>query len=172
MASAGWGKPRILIKKIGGESWEELPAPVENSTQLTTTKGDKKDAKIEGGENEDVKYSKNTYALTFNIRAMEGRKQPIPSDDGVIADLYAVAVQPENPKSQGFAFLKAAASVEDSFTAEDGGIWAYTFDALKKDKSSKQIYWGVVSITETGGAITKVEIDPEDTTGDTDKIEI
>ena len=75
MAVLGWGKPRILVKDLDatGAAWEELPTPVENSTQLATTKGDKQEAKIEGGENEDVKYGKNTYALTFNIRAAKGR---------------------------------------------------------------------------------------------------
>lgn len=60
MAVIGWGKPRIFIKDLDASSpkWEELPTPVEDSTQLTTTKGDKQEAKIEGGENEDVKYGK------------------------------------------------------------------------------------------------------------------
>lgn len=172
MAAIGWGKPRIFVKKLDDGTWTELPTPVDGSTQLSTTKGDKSEAKIEGGENEDVKYNRNTYALALNIRAVEGRAMPILADDGVIAGQYAVVLQPENAKSQGFAFLKAAASVEDSFTAADGGVWAYTFDALKKDAKSKQIYWGVVTVTESAGSITKIEIDPEDVTGDTDKITI
>lgn len=51
MAVIGWGKPRIFVKDLDtvSPSWEELPTPVEDSTQLTTTKGDKKEAKIEGG---------------------------------------------------------------------------------------------------------------------------
>ena len=69
MAVIGWGKPRVFIKDLDASApkWEELPTPVEDSTQLTTTKGDKQEAKIEGGENEDVKYGKNTYALALNI---------------------------------------------------------------------------------------------------------
>lgn len=65
MAVIGWGKPRIFIKDLDAVSpaWEELPTPVEDSTQLTTTKGDKKEAKIEGGENEDVKYGKTPMIL-------------------------------------------------------------------------------------------------------------
>ena len=56
MAVIGWGKPRIFIKDLDVTSpaWEELPTPVEDSTQLTTTKGDKQEAKIEGGENEEL----------------------------------------------------------------------------------------------------------------------
>ena len=85
MAVIGWGKPRVFIKDLDASApkWEELPTPVEDSTQLTTTKGDKQEAKIEGGENEDVKYGKNTYALALNIRAAKGRKRPVSdSKDG------------------------------------------------------------------------------------------
>ena len=65
MAVIGWGKPRIFVKDLDASSpkWEELPTPVEDSTQLTTTKGDKQEAKIEGGENEDVKYGKTPMSL-------------------------------------------------------------------------------------------------------------
>lgn len=51
MAVIGWGKPRVFIKDLDASApkWEELPTPVEDSTQLTTTKGDKQEAKIEGG---------------------------------------------------------------------------------------------------------------------------
>ena len=54
MAVIGWGKPRIFVKDLDDQSakWIELPTPVEDSTQLSTEKGDKQEAKIEGGENE------------------------------------------------------------------------------------------------------------------------
>ena len=37
MAVIGWGKPRIFVKDLDATSpkWEELPTPVENSTQET-----------------------------------------------------------------------------------------------------------------------------------------
>ena len=61
MAVLAWGKPRIFVKKLGGSgSWIELPTPVEGSTQLSTTKGDKNEAKIEGGENDDYLYAYDT----------------------------------------------------------------------------------------------------------------
>ena len=67
---------------------------------------------------------------------------------------------------------KAAVSVEDTFTAQDGGVWAYTFDALKAAKDKKQVQWGKIIVTESSGNITKVECDPEDESGDTDKFEV
>ena len=170
----GWGKPRIFVKDLDLSSpkWEELPTPVENSTELTTTKGDKQEAKIEGGENEDVKYGKNTYALALNIRAAKGRKRPISDSDGVVAHNYAIALQPEDPDVQGFCMEKATVSVEDTFTTADGGIWAYVFDALKPEADKKQIQWGKIIVTESAGSISKIECDPEEESGEDDKFEV
>lgn len=173
MAVIGWGKPRIFYKDLDAvaPAWQEMPTPVEDSTSLETTKGDKQEAKIEGGENEDVKYGKNTYALMFNIRAAKGRKRPISDDDGVVAHNYAVAVQPEDPEVQGFCMEKTTVSVEDTFTSADGGVWAYTFDALKPATDKKQVVWGKIIVTGEG-TITKIECDPEDTDGEGDKFEV
>lgn len=84
-----WGKCTIKIGKLqsSGEapsSWIDIPTPVENSTKLTPTKGAKKEAKIEGGENEAVKYAANTYTFEFEIRAGKGRRKPVEDTDGVI----------------------------------------------------------------------------------------
>lgn len=90
-----WGKCTIKIGKLqsSGEapsSWIDIPTPVENSTKLTPTKGAKKEAKIEGGENEAVKYAANTYTFEFEIRAGKGRRKPVEDTDGVITGEYAV----------------------------------------------------------------------------------
>ena len=166
MAMIGWGKPRIFYKELGNKTavWKEFATPVEGSTSLATTKGDKTEAKIEGGANEDVKHGNNTYALSFNIRAAKDRSRPIEDFDGVISSNYAIALQPEDPKVQGFVIEAATASVEDSFSSADGGVWAYTFDALVPTQtafsdSKKQVQWGVVDVT-TGdsGEVTKLTI--------------
>lgn len=157
MAVIGWGKPRIFISKLGADfkptTWQELPTPVEGSTQLTTTKGDKKEAKIEGGENEDVRYSKNTYSLTFNIRAAKGRTKPIDDEDGLVTDNYAIALQPEDAEIEGLVIEKSRVSVEDTFSTDEGTIWAYTFDALKP-ASGDQVKSKVVTVSEVNGSIT------------------
>lgn len=155
MAVLSWGKPRIFIKNLDESSskWKELPTPVEDSTQLATTKGDKKEAKIEGGENEDVKYSKNTYALTLNIRQAKGRTKPIYDEDGVIKANYQVVLLPEDETLEGFSLDKSSVSVEDTWSAADGGVWAYTFDALKP-AAGDQVKWGTISVTGTGDNIT------------------
>lgn len=149
-----WGKPRIFIKDldVADAKWQEVPTPVEDSTQLSTTKGDKKEAKVEGGENEDVKYNKNTYALVFNIRQAKNRKKPISDSDGIIMHNYAVALQPEDPTIEGFVIDKSAVSIEDTWTSADGGVWIYTFDALKADKGD-QVKWGTVAVTGSGESL-------------------
>lgn len=155
MSLLAWGKCRAFIKDLDTENaaWEELPTPVEGSTALETTKGDKQEAKIEGGENEDVRYAKNTYALNLNIRAAKGRLKPIEDSDGIIDHNYAIAIQPEDPKAYGLMIDKAKVSVSDTFSTEEGVIWEYTFDALKPD-SGDQCKMGVITVAESGDSLT------------------
>lgn len=166
MSVLGWGKCRVFIKDLdkSGAKWAELPTPVENSTILETTKGDKQEAKIEGGENEDVRYAKSTYALNLNIRAAKERKKPIKDSDGIIDHNYAVAVQPEDPLAVGIMIDKAKPSVADTFSTEEGAIWEYTFDALKP-ATGDQCKMGVITVTESEGVISDVtitEVDEEE----------
>lgn len=151
MSVLGWGKCRLFVKDIDDEDakWIEFPTPVENSTTLETTKGDKQEAKVEGGENEDVRYAKSTYVLNANIRAAKGRKKPIKDSDGIIDHNYSVAVQPEDPAAIGIYIPKAKPSVEDTWSTEEGGIWNFAFDALKNENTT-QVQMGVISVTGEG----------------------
>ena len=178
MAMIGWGKPRIFYKNLSatGGTWKEFPTPVEDSTALSTTKGDKTEAKIEGGANEDVKYGKNTYALTFNIRAAKGRVRPIDDEDGVIKENYAIVVQPEDPAVPGFAMEATTASVEDNFSSAAGGVWAYTFDAITPTQTImtkvKQVQWGVINVTESDGTISSITIDLDGAEAGSEPVEV
>ena len=71
----GWGKCNILVKDldVASSKWTKLPTPKENTTKLTPTKGDKKEAPIEGGENEAVKYSANKYAVVYYVACKVAR---------------------------------------------------------------------------------------------------
>ena len=137
-----WGKPTIVANSLdGGGGSVTFPTPAEGTTQLETTKGDKKEAKVEGGEIEDVKYSKNSYSLKFSIRQAKGRSKPIADVDGIIEGNYSVTLTPEDADNGGFTLNKCTVSVEDTWSAEEGGMWTYTFDALKPE-SGPQISWG------------------------------
>ena len=155
MSVLGWGKCRLFVKDLDASNakWIEFPTPVENTTTLETSKGDKQEAKVEGGENEDVRYAKSTYVLNANIRAAKGRIKPIKDSDGIVDHNYAVAVQPEDPEAIGVYIPKAKPSVEDTWSTEEGGIWNYAFDALKNETTT-QIQMGVIEVTGSGDSIT------------------
>lgn len=149
MAVIGWGRPTIVISKLdtSGEptTWSEVPTPAEDTTSLTTTKGDKTEAKLEGGANEDVKYGRNTYALAYQIRVAKGKTMPFVAVDGVVDGEYAVAVQPEDPSVPGIMIKKSVVSAEDTYSTAEGGAIVYTHDALQPNEGS-QVEWGVVNI--------------------------
>ena len=135
MANVSWGKCKLWLGLLGASdaapsTWIAVPTPVEDSTQLSTTKGDKMEAKIEGGEYEDVRYKRNTYALTFEIRATKGREKPVEDTDGVIDGFYALKLQPEDPEVEGLVIDKGILSMTPSYTTADGVVWEYTLDAL------------------------------------------
>ena len=43
---------------------------------------------------------------------------------------------------------------------------------MKAAADKKQIQWGKIIVTESGGNISKIECDPEDESGDGDKFEV
>lgn len=154
-----WGKCKIFIKNIAQQNskWKLLPTPVEDSTNLTPTQGDKLEAKIEGGEYEAVKYKKNTYQLVYNIRKAEGRKQPMANNDGVVKDEYAILLQPEDPNTDGFYIERSAANIQDQFTTAEGAIWNCTHDALSP-ASGNTVKWGKVTTTATSGETPTLKV--------------
>ncbi|MDR1161270.1 MAG: hypothetical protein LBK45_02925 [Tannerellaceae bacterium] len=142
----GWGKPKIEVKKVGDSAYVAFATPVEDSTQLETTQGDKLEAKIEGGENEAVRYKANTYQLTFQVRQAPERTDPIVDVDGVVADEYTVMVTPENPDAIGCVINRAAVNVQTTFNAAEGLVKTYTFDVLKP-ASGNQVKLQVIEPT-------------------------
>ena len=156
MSNLSWGKPRIFVKDLDTENapWKELNTPVQDSTELQSTKGDRMDAPIEGGENEETKYKDSSFAVVYNIRKYKGRAVPIPNKNGVAKKHYAFMLQPEDPTNIGFYIEKTTVSVDDTFTANDGAIWAIQHDALTAT-SGNTVKWGTVAIANgTGDAKT------------------
>lgn len=149
-----WGKPTIKIGKLGANgatptTWIDIPTPVENSTKLTPTKGEKKEAKIEGGENEAVKYAASTYTFEFEVRVGEGRDEPIEHIDGVISGEYALKLQPEEKTLKGIIIDRGVFSAEDTWDAENGSKVKYTMDVLKP-AIGKQVKREVVNFSGAG----------------------
>lgn len=136
MSELKWGKPTIEIGKIGADeaapvTWIKVDNPVENTTKLNVEKGEKKEAKAEGGDVVDVRVGKSKYTLEFELYAAKGKTKPIEDEDGVVLDNYAIRLTPEDETLEGFMVDKASVSVENTWDAEIGEKWKYTFDALK-----------------------------------------
>lgn len=129
--TVGWGQPVIEVKKTGETAWTKFATPVEDTTKLECTQGDKMEAKIEGGENEAVKYKANSYVLSFNMRQVPERTDPISEENGIVKDEYSVRVIPENDEAIGILIDRASVNVQTSFDSQNGLIKTYTFDALK-----------------------------------------
>lgn len=163
MAQLSWGKPTIEFGKCGVDgatptAWTVLPyPPVESSTKLTPTKGAKKEAKIEGGENEAVKVAKNTYVFEFEVRAAKGRSKPIEDDDGVIEGEYAFRLTPEDRECEGFLIDKSTASMEETFDTENGKKWKYTIDVLKPATGAQVKPYTAPTPAEIAAAKAKAE---------------
>jgi hypothetical protein len=155
MSRISWGKPRLFVKDTdtNGASWQELYTPAEDSTNLTVTKGDKMEARIEGGEAEDVKYKRSTYSVTFNIRKGKVggsdtiRQLPFHSIDGRVDNHFALLLQPEDPSCEGFYISDSTVSIDDTYTAAEGAMWQVTMDALKAAKGDT-VKWGVITIED------------------------
>lgn len=163
MSRISWGKCRIFVKDNDATSanWKELITPAEGSTVLSVTKGDKLEAKIEGGENEDVKYKRSTYALAFNIRKGKlpngnARPKPFPSIDGRVEHHFAVLLQPEDPTCEGFYIADCTVTVDDTYDTSEGGMWQIQMDALKADVGDT-VKWGVVTLSKTGGGSSETD---------------
>lgn len=151
-----WGKPTIFTKDLGtvGAHWKKQAVPVEDSTQLTPTQGDKMEGTIEGGEAEVVKRKKSKYELDYNIRKLQGRKPPMKSVDGVVSHEHAVLLMPEDNSADGFYIERTAVNIDPNFTCAEGAAWNVVHDALKPD-SGNTVKWG--QVTTAGGQVSFVE---------------
>lgn len=158
-----WGHNKHWLEKLtNGEpsgTFIEIPTPVDGTLQLNPTKGDKKEALVEGGDVEAIKYNKNKYNVQFEIRQgnEDGtpRKKPIDDVDGVIDGEYRYICQPENGAVEGIVIDRCVVSCEDSLNMNDGGRWKYTIDAMKP-KTGNTVKWRKITIS-TDGKPTVVE---------------
>lgn len=147
-----WGKCTIYTKKTGQNNWKKEPIPVEDSTQLTPTAQDAREAPVEGGELEARKAKANKYELVYQLRAAASRSENITHLDGVVADEYAVAVVPEDASAKGIMIDRCAVSVLDNqFNANAGIVDEYHFNGLKPE-SGNIVKRGVITVSAASGA--------------------
>lgn len=164
-----WGKCRLgVFWQYAGTTETSnhiFPVAAEDTTQLNTEEGDEIEATIEGGEVEATRYTSNKYTLSCELRTLDGRKKPLKDADGRIAGTGKVILIPETPDAYGLLIEKASARLVDSFTAADGGRWAYNFKALKP-AAGDQCKLGTFTIKDKqGAAITDIDAMTTDSIG-------
>lgn len=135
MSVLAWGKPKVEFGLLGASdaapsTWTELTPIVQDSSKLTTTKGNKREATGEGGEVIDSAYEKNKYSFELEIYFKKGATKPISDTDGVIAGNYAVRLTPEDNTIEGFIMDKTVVSVEETWDAKTGKKLKYTFEGI------------------------------------------
>lgn len=114
----------------GKATWVEISTPKQDSTQMTTSKGTKQEAKEEGGGLVGVRYDKNSYVLNFELFVKKGSSKPIDDIDGIIIEHYAVRLTPEDASLEGFIMDKTSVQIEDTYTTKEGKTWKYSFEGL------------------------------------------
>lgn len=159
MAQIGWGKNRHFVKDITdeGKGWRELPTPAEDTFEVTTEKGDKLEAKLEGGEYEDVKYKKNTNSVSFDIRVAKGKKRPFADKMGVIEHEFEYYSQPEDTSvPSGIHISRARISCEVKGTDAEGVTLTYNVEAMSPTTAVDAMQIGTVTVTESAGKISEI----------------
>jgi hypothetical protein len=184
MATISWGKPKIFVAPSGAKvyksngtlpstydatntPWQLLQTPVEDSTQLSGTQGDKTEAKIEGGEAEATKYNAATFELAMNVRmALDtgnayrylpdclyekiggtGTNANNPDHNKFVTTNVAILLIPEAEDAPGFYCPDASVSIMETYTAADGAMWEITF-GLNASGTLKAVNFGQYEATD------------------------
>lgn len=131
-----WGKPLVEFGKTGANDeapaqFNVMPTAEENTVLLTTVKGSAQELYGEGHELVARKMQKSYKQLAMSIFVPSGTDDPIPEEDGVIADEYSVRLTPEDPTLEGFIMRKCAVEVEEEWSSAKGKQLKYIFTSLK-----------------------------------------
>lgn len=143
MAVLSWGKPKVEFAKTDTatglgpttSSWTTFGEIKEDSASLDVTEGELIEATEEGGGVVDARRKANKYVFVLELFVKKGDKRPIPDTNGIIADNYAVRLTPEDAECEGFLLDKTNVTVSERWTAAEGKILRYTFDAIKPGKN-------------------------------------
>lgn len=166
MSVTSWGKCSIFIQKVGTKKneWDKLDTPKEDSTQMTSTKGDTMTQTEEGGGTVDRKTKKSTYEAAYQLFYKKAVAQPFQTIDGVIEGNYRLAIQPEDPELPGVYMGNTTIGAEEAYTTADGALITYTHSALipdgdpvakTTDAKGEDVYcayrWRIITATKQSG---------------------
>lgn len=137
MAVLSWGRCQVAWgvsdKGTTASFGNVLPIPKQDTTKLNTSSGSATEALEEGGEVVDVRYSKSTYELEFELFVKKGESIPTvgTEKDGLIIGDYGFKVTPEDPECYGIQIDRAHVNKEITFASADGIIVKFVAKALK-----------------------------------------
>lgn len=131
-----WGKPLVEYGKTAAEDaapaeFKTMPTIEENTALLTTVKGSAQELYGEGHELVARKMQKSYKQFAMSVFIPSGMEKPIPDDDGVINDEYAVRLTPEDETLTGFIMRKCSVEVEEEWSSAKGKMLKYIFSSLK-----------------------------------------
>ena len=143
MAVLSWGKPKVEFAKTDASTglgpatsgWTAFGEIKEDSASLDVTEGELIEATEEGGGVVDARRKANKYVFVLELFVKKGDTRPITDTNGIIADNYAERLTPEDPECVGFLLAKTNVTVSERWTAAEGKILRYTFDAIKPGKN-------------------------------------
>ena len=139
-----WGKIAIDVREYKStaygqsDTFTRLSIPVEGSTSINVTAGEKKEAKQEGGENVDVKAGANTYELVFRlfVKKTDATAYPaiLTAVNGVVSGEKNIRVVPvDDSECYGMEMARASVSCVENFTSEEGITLEYHCNGLLDD---------------------------------------
>ncbi|MCM1168897.1 MAG: hypothetical protein NC324_03070 [Bacteroides sp.] len=111
--------------------WKEMPEIKQNTAAMNTEQGEKTEYIDERGNIIDTRVLKSKFTLEIQLFMKKGDDYPIPHEDGIITDNYAIRLSPEDPSNNGILIENCSVSVEETWNTADGGLLKYTFTGLK-----------------------------------------
>ena len=156
MAVVSWGAPKLQFVPVtaGGSApsaskWTdaitgfiEIPGDdlLENSSQLNTTAGDKKELKNEKGVVVDSKQMPASYTFTASIIEKKNEtaypgSSKFNAKNGVVAANYAMRLIAEDPATPGFEMRMVSITFDKGWTAEQGSLDVINVSGLEPNFS-------------------------------------
>lgn len=154
-----WGECDVYTKKAGEATYKKEPKPVDQSTTVEPSEGEKMEAKVEGGKLEAAQQLANSYLAKYQLRVAESKNSNITHKNGVVDEEYSLAIVPKNKAAIGIIIDRASVNVLDNtFNSKEGIVDEYCYTALEPADGSEMVKRGVLTVTgddTSGYTITK-----------------
>ena len=154
-----WGECDAYVKKAGETTYKKEPKPVDQSTTLEPTEGEKMEAKVEGGKLEAAHQLANSYLAKYQLRVAESKNSNITHKNGVVDDEFSLAIVPKNKAAIGIIIDRASVNVLDNtYNSKEGIVDEFRFTVLEPSDETDMVKRGVLTVTgddTTGYTISK-----------------